>query len=108
MKLLSNIIVKYSVILIISYLFSSTWFYLKNLFLPIETVEDINFWHDIPQYSSYTVRVIVAVLLLIDTKKYQLNYLLIPLIGLFYPLLGICVFLILLAYSELEKKEKLV
>jgi hypothetical protein len=107
MRTLLSLITKYAVILIINYLFGKTWFYLKSIILPVDSIDDINFWHNLPDYSSYAVKIIVAILLLIDVKKFRLNIYLIPLIGLFYPLLGICSFLIILIYSRIKVEHKL-
>jgi hypothetical protein len=71
--------------------------------MPINDIEDINFWHKLPSYSGYFFKVLVSILLFIDVKKFGLKYYLIPIVGLFYPLLGVCALLILIIYNENKK-----
>ena len=105
MKTIINLISKYSIVLILSYLFGQVWFYFKGIILPIDNVDDIDFIQKIPIYSGYFFRIIVAILLLVDLKKYKINYKVIPLIGLFYPLLGILGLLVLYIYREIEEEK---
>ena len=108
MKSILSLISKYAIILALGSLFGNTWFYLKHIIFPIDSIEDINFWHELPTYSNYLIKIIVTVLLVIDVKKYKVNYYLIPIVGFFYPLVGICAFLILLIYTEIEKSKELI
>ncbi len=106
MKSFLSLISKYAIILALGSLFGNAWFYLKSIIFPIHSIEDFNFWHELPSYSNYLIKIIVTVLLIIDVKKYKLNYYLIPIVGFFYPLVGICAFLILLIYREIEKSKR--
>jgi hypothetical protein len=100
MKKFLKLVGKYAIILVITNVLLNSVFFLNLTVFPFNTHADANLWGFFSSYIGYVVNVIIAVLLFVDTKKYQLNFTLIPLVGLFYPLLGISVFLILLIYKE--------
>ena len=100
MKLIIRLITKYSILLALSALLTETWFYLEAILYPIESLEDLNFWDNLPYYSVYFFKVLISILLFIDVRKYGLKFYLIPLVGLFYPLLGVCALLIMIIYKE--------
>lgn len=100
MKQLVKLITKYSILLALSSFFGVTWFYLKSIVMPIENIEDIGFWHNLPSYSGYFFKILISFLLFLDVKKFNLNFYVIPIVGLFYPLLGVCTLLIMIIYTE--------
>jgi hypothetical protein len=103
MNQLIRLITKYSIILAFSSLIGITWFYLKSIVMPIENIEDIDFWQNLPSYSGYFFKLLISILLFIDVNKFGLKFYLIPIVGLFYPLLGVCALLIMVIYYENKK-----
>lgn len=100
MKTFTKLVSKYAILLTLSYLLN-TWFIFWLIVQP-KSLAELNVWESINSYSGYFFQIITAILLFIDTKRYELKFYLIPIAGLFYPLLGISVFLIVFIYKEYE------
>jgi len=101
-----KLISKYSIILIFMIFFGHYIFLFKINIYPIYSISDTDLWNIFLNFSGYFFQIIVAILLFIDAKKYRLNFYFIPLAGLIYPLLGICVFFILFIYNEIKMSNK--
>jgi len=106
MAQIHKFITKYGLILILSYLISHVWFYLVSMLFPVSLM-DHYLWMALPNYIHYFLQVVICVLLLIDVRKYGIKFYLVPLIGLFYPLLGVVSFLILYIYKSSNEQIEL-
>jgi len=107
MKDIINHINKYGIVLILSSLFGHLWFYLQSLLFSHRIIDQNTLWYAIPTYTGYFFQVLVSVLLFIDIRKYNMKYYLIPIMGLFYPLLGVSAFLILHIYKTANEETDL-
>lgn len=99
MEPIHKLVTKYGLILAFSAMSGHFWFYLGSLLFPINAINFNDIWRTIPNYVIYAIQVLVCILLIIDIRKYKIKLWLIPVIGLFYPLVGICAFLILYIYK---------
>lgn len=99
MEPIHKLVTKYGLILAFSALLGHFWFYLGSLLFPINATNFNDYWREIPNYVIYSIQILVCILLIIDIRKYKIKSGLIPVIGLFYPLVGICAFLILYIYN---------
>jgi hypothetical protein len=100
MEQIHKLITKYGLILAFSAMFGHLWFYTSGLLFPMNRYNYHAFWRDIPNYIVSLTQLLICVLLFIDSRKYQIKFWLIPIIGLFYPLVGVSAFLILYIYKR--------
>ena len=100
MEPIHKLITKYGLILAFSALIGHFWVYLQMLLFPPNQYNYYEIWRAIPNYVVYFVQVLVCILLIIDIRKYRIQFWLVPVMGLFYPLVGICAFLILYIYQK--------
>ncbi len=98
-----KLISKYSIILSFSILTGKLWLYISIIIVPIKNAEGISLWHSLPTYFNYFFNALISILLLIDIFRNKLKYYLIPLVGLFYPVMGITGLLILIIYNDKNK-----
>lgn len=96
-----KLISKYSIILSLSILTGKIWFHFSTFIIPIEKADDISFWYSLPTYFGYFFNLLTSILLLVDIIR--LKYYLIPLVGLFYPIIGITGLLIIIIYRDNNK-----
>ena len=90
---------KYIILLIISSVFGMPWIYVRYLIFEYQGPDSII--ESIPTIVDYAIRLIVIVLLIIDFNKEKLKYVVLTCIAaLFYPLLGIVIFMILLIQKQ--------
>ena len=90
---------KYIILLIISSVFGMPWFYLKYLLFEYQGPDSII--ESIPTFVDYAIRLVVIILLIIDFNKEKLKYIVLTCItALFYPLLGIVIYIILLIQKQ--------
>ena len=94
---LKKLITKYGIIILLNSIFGYLWFRISHLFFnPVMTdITKQNLFYSLPSYLSYFIQLIVCILLILDIRKYAIRFWLIPVIGLFYPVFGVAVFLIL-------------
>jgi len=104
MEPIHKLVTKYGLILAFSSLIGQFWFYLGSLLFPVNAINFNDTWRSIPNYTCYAIQVLICILLVIDIRKYKIKLWLIPLIGLFYPLVGVCIFLILFIYSTTNSR----
>ena len=104
---IKKLILKYSVPILINSITGYFWFRFSHLlYNPIPTdIIKREMMYSIPNYISYCLQLIVCILLILDIRKYSIRFWLIPVIGLFYPVFGVAVFLILYILQEKEKTE---
>ena len=96
-----KLINKYAILIGLSIILTTTWFYFKGIILTIDDLHDYNsLWHNLHTIISFLFKSLIAILLFIDTRKFGINYILIPVSGFVYPLLGVSVFLILFVYKN--------
>jgi|ERR1035437_6926546 hypothetical protein len=95
MKTIKKLITKYGLIILVQCAFSESWFHIVHYFVTAQTYSTHEYLITIPNYTYYVVQLVVCILLIIDSRKYNIKYKITPLIGLFYPVLGVAVFLIL-------------
>ena len=102
MKNLLGILKKYIVLLAIWSAIGIVWAFVQPLFLG-QNISDINDFetyslvNSLPSYLGYLIRFAIAILLLVDFKKYNLNHKVLTFVAtLFYPLLGVVIFALLL------------
>ena len=95
METIKKLITKYGLIILVQCAFAESWFHIVHYFVPFQNYANQNYLITIPNYTYYVVQLVVCILLIIDTRKYNIKYKITPLIGLFYPVLGVAVFLIL-------------
>ena len=101
-----RLINKYAILIAFSIILTTTWFYIKGIIFASSSIEDINsIWNYLHTIVSYVFKLIVAILLWVDTKKFGINYFLIPIAGFIYPLMGVSVFLILYVYKTTAAGE---
>lgn len=98
-----RLISKYSIILSLSILTGKLWFYFSNHIIPIDSPKDISFLHKLPAYFSYFFNLLTSILLLVDMIRLKLKNYIIPLVGLFYPIIGITGLLIIIIYRDNDK-----
>jgi hypothetical protein len=85
------------------------WIYIQPIFmrkgmLNTTDFESYSLIKSLPTYIDYTIRIIIVILIAIDFKKYNLNYVVLTCIAtLFYPLLGIVILSLLLIEKWKEK-----
>ena len=105
---LKSLIIKYSVIILLNSIIGYFWFRINHLLInPIPSdISKVTLMFSIPTYISYFLQLIVCILLMLDIRKYTIRFWLIPAIGLFYPVFGVAVFLILYILQEKENIEK--
>ena len=97
-----KLINKYAILIGLSIILTTIWFYFKGTILSTYSIEDYNLvWHNLHWIISYLFKALVAVLLFIDTRRFGVNYILIPIAGFIYPLMGVSVFLILYVYKTI-------
>jgi hypothetical protein len=92
MKEFIRIINKYVIILLISAILGKAWYYLQFLLM-----DNLKIGHDIGRIYSYvitwTINLLVIILLIIDFKKYELKYAVLSCFAaLFFPLFGVVLF----------------
>jgi len=93
---------KYVILLIVSSLFGVPWLYFRLLIF--EDFRSDSIVSYIPTILDYSIRLVTIVLLIIDFKRYNLKNVVLSCIGaLFFPLLGIVVFVIILLGQEKNK-----
>jgi hypothetical protein len=103
---IKNLIIKYGVLILFNSIIGYFWFHCIHLLytpIPIELSKQ-ELMYSIPSFISYFIQLIVCILLILDIRKYSIRFWLIPVIGLFYPVFGVAVFLILYI---LQKKENI-
>ncbi len=98
-----KLISKYSIILSLSILTGKIWVQLTTFIIGIENVQDLSFWNSFPKYFGYLFNLLISILLLVDIIMLRLKYYIIPLVGLFYPIIGITGLLIIIIYRDNNK-----
>lgn len=102
MKNLLEILKKYIVLLVIWSAIGIVWAFVQPMFLgqnlaDVSDLETYSLINSLPNYLGYLIRFIIAILLLADFKKYNLNHKVLTfVVTLFYPLLGVVIFALLL------------
>lgn len=109
MNRLLKILNKYIVLLILWSIVSMAWIYIQPFFLRKGMLSTTDFEshsliNSLPTYIDYIIRIIIVVLIAIDLKKHNLNFVVLTCIAtLFYPLLGIVILSLLLIEKWKEK-----
>ncbi len=102
MTQLLKVLNKYIILLIISSLFGMPWLYIRHLLFDLNNQETYNLIDSIPGYINYLIRLVIIILLIIDFRKENLNYIVVTCIAtLFYPLLGVVILSLLLLEKEI-------
>ncbi len=102
MNKLLKILNKYIVLLILWSIIGMVWIYIQPILmrkgmLSTSDFESYSFINSLQTYIDYLIRIIIVALIIIDFKKYKLNYILLSAFAtLFYPLLGIVILSLLL------------
>jgi len=100
MKTFKKLITKYCLIILVSSALAQSWFYIVRYFIATNDITSHAYLYAIPNYVHYLVQITVCMLLILDIRKYDIKYKFTPLLGLFYPLLGVAVFLILYVIQQ--------
>ena len=95
METIKKLITKYGLIILVQCAIAQSWFHIVHYFLAFQSYANHEYLISIPNYIYYVVQLVVCILLILDTRKYNIKYKLTPLIGLIYPVFGVAVFLIL-------------
>ncbi len=108
MNKLLKILNKYIVLLILWSILGMTWIYIQPILgmLCMTDFESYSLINSLRTYIYYIIRIIIVILIAIDLKKHNLNYLVLTSIAtLFYPLLGIVILSLLLIEKQEEKNR---
>ena len=105
---IKNLIIKYCVLIVLNSIVGYFWIRCIHLvYHPIPNeLSKQELMYSIPSFISYFIQLIVCILLILDIRKYSIRFWLIPVIGLFYPVFGVAVFLILYILQEKENIER--
>lgn len=92
---ISKIATKYIIIILVQLIISATSIFFYSL-LASRAMNYVINSSNISNIIYYAINLLITILLIIDQKKYGVNFKLLPLIGIFNSLISVAVFMVLL------------